>query len=109
MLIKIKSMLGIKRILRKHGGMTRKHQSYIRNKLSSSALMMTPMSLKLAKKPFLLTLEKRKFLFDFKDKLLIMNSHIKRIQQKFIDRTIYREAKIEMLKLYWTQTLAWFV
>ena len=71
--------------------------------------MMTPVSLKLAKKSFVLALEKRMFFVDFKDKLMIMLGHIKRIQQKFIDRTIYREAKIEMLKLYWTQTLAWFV
>ena len=71
--------------------------------------MITPMSQKLAEKPFLLTLEKRKFFFDFREKLMIMKSHIKRIQQKFIDRKIYRDAKIEMLKLYWTQVLAWFV
>ena len=38
-----------------------------------------------------------------------MNGHISYIQQKFVDRKIFRDAKIEMLKLYWTQVLAWFV
>ena len=109
MLVQFRSILGVKRIIRRYGGLTRRHQNYLRNALSSAALIITPVSQQLASKPFLLTLEKRKFFIDFKDKLMIMNSHIQRIQQKFIDRAIFRDAKIEMLKLYWTHVLAWII
>ena len=57
----------------------------------------------------LLALEKYQFKVDFTEKLSIMNSHISYIQQKFMDRKIYRDAKLEVLKLYWTQVLGWFV
>ena len=57
----------------------------------------------------LLALEKRKFFLDFREKLIVMNGHVKYMQQKFINRKLYRETKVEMLKLYWTQVLAWFV
>ena len=109
MMIQFRSILGMKRFIRRHGGLTKRHLNYQRNVFSSTALIMTPTSQKLAKKLFLMTLEKRKFFIDFKNKLAIMNSHINRIQQKFIERKFYRDAKIEMLKLYWKHILAWFV
>lgn len=40
---------------------------------------------------------------------MIMTSHVIRIQRKFKEQRIYREAKIDMLKLYWTQVLGQFV
>ena len=63
---------------------------------------------KWAKERLLAALEKRKLFIDFKQKLGIMNSHISFIQKKFINRKVYRDAKIEMLKLYWKQILGWF-
>ena len=105
----LKIRLGFKIWLLRHGGLALRLNNYHRNALSSSALMITPMSQILAKKPVLLALEKRKFYLDFKKTLIITNKLIKRIQKKFIDKLFYREAKLEMLKLYWTQCLAWFV
>ena len=67
----------------KHGGATKRHLNYHRNTFSSSALMITPMSQIYAKRPFLLTFEKRKFYLDFDEKLMICVGHIKRIQKKF--------------------------
>ena len=55
-----------------------------------------------------MVLEKQKLFIDFKQKLDIMNGHICFIQKKFIDRKVYRDAKIYMLKLYWEQILGWF-
>ena len=79
MLIQLKSILSCKRLIRRYGGLTKRHLQYQRNALSSAAFIITPISQKLAKKPFLLALEKKKLFIDFKDKLAIMNSHIKRI------------------------------
>ena len=46
---------------------------------------------------------------DFKDKLMIMYANITFMQQRVINKKVYQDAKIEMLKLYWVQVLGWFV
>lgn len=79
MLITLKSVLGVKRLIRKYGGLTKRHRNYQRNALSSAALIITPISQQLANQVFLFALEKNKLFIDFKEKLVIMNSHIQRI------------------------------
>ena len=44
----------------------------------------------MAKNLILLSIEKRLFFTDFKYKLMILNSHLKRILQKFTARKIYQ-------------------
>lgn len=64
---------------------------------------------KKARELVLVLLENRKFVFDFKAVFLIMRGRVSFIQNKFIDRRIFRDAKVEMLKLYWAKNLSWFV
>ena len=86
---------------KKHGTLARKHNNYVRNTFTNHSLVMMPIMEKKAREPVLVLLENRKFVFDFKEVFLIMRERVSFIQNKFIDRRIFRDAKVEMLKLYW--------
>ena len=94
---------------KKHGTLARKHNNYVRNALTNQSLAMMPFVEKKARELVLVLLENRKFVFDFKEVFLIMRGRVSFIQNKFIDRRIFRDAKVEMLKLYWGKVLSWFV
>ena len=109
MMVQCMLKLTLKKRMRKFAGLTRKHTDLIRDSFVMNQLISTHATQVSAQKAMLLVLEKKKFTYDFKNLFMVMRARVSFIQEKFIDRCVFRDAKDEMLKLYWTKVLAWFV
>ena len=76
MMIQSQIKMSFKRRIRKFHSIDLKHRNYIRDALTSTSSMVMPASIIEAQKPVLLALEKQKFFFDFREKLLITRDRV---------------------------------
>ena len=108
-LIKWRYQFKFHRLMKKHRGLKSKHTNYLRNSITAHASNWNDVYKTRAQNILLDALKIQLCYKIFKPKLMAMLGNIRFMQSNFRNRVIYREAKLEMLKLQWTRTLKWLI